>query len=262
MKILASDLDGTLFREQEIAKNDISALKKLKDNGHKFIISTGRNLRGVKEIFKDYKDVDADYLVLCNGALVLDGNFEVVYNKRIDSVTATNIIKDFIDDENICFVLDNGIDTCLIKDKYIREQEFNLESFATKIFSKDEIINLNTDYQIISLYPRSKSIEESEDIKKKILDKYGDNVEVFRNQYYLDVVPKGCSKGRGLKKVIDGKELKVDNLYTIGDSFNDISMFEITNNSYTFNYAEEKIKEIAKNHVNHVHECIDEILGA
>ena len=104
MKILASDLDGTLFREQEISKNDISALKKLKDNGHKFIISTGRNLRGVKEIFKDYKDVDADYLVLCNGALVLDGNFEVVYNKRIDSVTATKIIKDFIDDENICFV--------------------------------------------------------------------------------------------------------------------------------------------------------------
>jgi hypothetical protein len=39
-------------------------------------------------------------------------------------------------------------------------------------------------------------------------------------------------------------------------------MFEITNNSYTFNYAEEKIKEIAKNHVNHVHECINEMLGA
>lgn len=262
MKILASDLDGTLFREQEIAKNDISALKKLKDKGHKFIISTGRSLRGVEQIFKDYKDVDADYLVLCNGALVLDGNFEVVYNKRVDSTTATSLIKDFIDDENVCFTLDDGVDTCLIKDKYILEQEFNIEAFATRIFEKEEVVNLDAEYQIISMYPRSKSIEESEALKREILKKYGDKVEVFRNQYFLDVVPKGCSKGIGLKKVIDGKVLKVDNLYTIGDSFNDISMFEITNNSYTFNYAEEKIKEIAKNHVNHVHECIDEMLGA
>ena len=262
MKILASDLDGTLFREQQINKADISALKRLKDNGHKFIISTGRGLRGVRKIFKNYKDVKADYLVLYNGSLVLDKDFKIVYEKKIDKLTAKNMINDFINDDRVCFSLDDGDDTCIVEGKYIKEKEFNIEEFASKILKKEEAINSQSEYQIMSFYPKSKNTDEAEEIRNKILDKYGDKVEVFRNQYFLDVVPKGCSKGKGLKKVIDGSELKIDNLYTIGDSFNDVSMFEITNNSYTFNYAEDKIKLIARNHVNHVHECIDEILGA
>ncbi|MDU5411955.1 MAG: HAD hydrolase family protein, partial [Clostridium perfringens] len=47
---------------------------------------------------------------------------------------------------------------------------------------------------------------------------------------------------------------------TIGDSFNDISMFEITDNSYTFNRAEEGVKAHANNHVDYVHEIVDHII--
>ena len=44
MKILASDLDGTLIKEQKISQKDLDALKKLKENGHKVIVSTRRTL--------------------------------------------------------------------------------------------------------------------------------------------------------------------------------------------------------------------------
>ncbi len=54
MKILASDLDGTLIREQKISPKELNALKKLKESGHKVIVSTGRTLSGVESVFKDF----------------------------------------------------------------------------------------------------------------------------------------------------------------------------------------------------------------
>ena len=83
MKILASDLDGTLIREQKISKKDLEALKKLKQNGHKVIVSTGRTLSGVESVFKDFP-FEYDYLVLCNGGLVLNKNNDVIHEKSID----------------------------------------------------------------------------------------------------------------------------------------------------------------------------------
>lgn len=262
MKILASDLDGTLFREQEINKDDISALKKLKDNGHKFIISTGRSLRGVKRIFENYNDVAADYLVLCNGSLVLDKDLNTVYKKYIKADLSQEIIKEFIDNNDVCFYFDDGRDTYIVEGNYVKEDAFNIEEFASKVLKREEAINRKGEYQIMSVFPKDKSIESAELIKEQLIDKYGEDIEVFRNQYFLDMAPKGCSKGIGLKMIIESTNLDVSSLYTIGDSLNDISMFEITNNSYTFNHAEEKIKMYAKNHVDYVHECINQILEA
>lgn len=54
MKFLASDLDGTLFRENKIMDKDLNALKRLKELGHKVIVSTGRSLKGVKDILNEY----------------------------------------------------------------------------------------------------------------------------------------------------------------------------------------------------------------
>ena len=48
MKILASDLDGTLIVNNNISKENIEAIHRLKENGGKFIISTGRTFNGVK----------------------------------------------------------------------------------------------------------------------------------------------------------------------------------------------------------------------
>ena len=51
MKYLASDLDGTLIHNGEISKEDIDAILKLKARGYKFIISTGRSIRSIEEVF-------------------------------------------------------------------------------------------------------------------------------------------------------------------------------------------------------------------
>ena len=60
--------------------------------------------------------------------------------------------------------------------------------------------------------------------------------------------------------ILQYEKLNADCLYCVGDSFNDVSMFNITKNSYTFNEAEEKVKSYANNIIDNVYEIVDEIL--
>ena len=73
MKILASDLDGTLIVNNNISKENIEAIHRLKENSGKFVISTGRTFNGVKNIIDTYP-LEYDYLSLCNGGLIIDKN--------------------------------------------------------------------------------------------------------------------------------------------------------------------------------------------
>ena len=43
MKVAASDYDGTLFRQDRIAKSDAEAIKKWREAGHKFGVVSGRD---------------------------------------------------------------------------------------------------------------------------------------------------------------------------------------------------------------------------
>ncbi len=101
---------------------------------------------------------------------------------------------------------------------------------------------------------------KAEKIKDEIIKKYGEHVEAYRNQFFVDIVPKGCSKGNALKRILEVEDMSKDDLYVVGDSFNDVSMFNITHNSYTFNDSEEKVKEYANHEVDYVYEVIEALL--
>ena len=50
IKFLASDFDGTLYRNNKISTEDLDALKKLKEKNNKVILATGRSLKELKII--------------------------------------------------------------------------------------------------------------------------------------------------------------------------------------------------------------------
>jgi len=78
------------------------------------------------------------------------------------------------------------------------------------------------------------------------------------NVVYLDITV-DCTKGTGLQKLCSLFKEDVTS-YCIGDSFNDLDMFEKANHAYTFNRVEKEIKEKTKNQVDYVYEVIDAML--
>lgn len=259
MKYLASDLDGTLVHDNEISQRDIDAIIKLKEKGYKFIISTGRSVKGIDLTFDNYPELKYDYIVACNGSVILDKDRNVIYDNHIKSDVAERVFEELIDNENVCIHFESDGNNYLI-DPITTEGIEEYMNYFQGIVPRDEVFNRNRDYAVISMFVRNNCIKVAEEAKEELIKKFGEELEIFRNQSFVDIAPKNCSKGNGILKVLELDGGNVEKLYTIGDSYNDLSMFEITENSFTFNHVEDKVKESAKYLVDSVSQCIEKIL--
>ncbi|MDU2682543.1 MAG: Cof-type HAD-IIB family hydrolase [Clostridium sp.] len=260
MKYLACDLDGTLVQNDEIInEEDINAILKLKEEAHKFIISTGRSLEGIHKIFNKYPEIEYDYIVACNGSIIIDNNDNVIYDNFITSEVAEEVFREFIDEDGICVHFEHEGSNYLIDPEDFSGIEHLMDYFKG-VISKEDVFSKKRNYSIISLFAKNMDIDKAEEAKNLLIKKYGHAVEAFRNQYFVDIAPKDCSKGNGLKKLLELNNLDIEKLYAIGDSYNDLSMFNLTNNSFTFHHVEEQLKGYANNHVSSVSECIEKML--
>jgi len=259
VKYLASDLDGTLLQEDHtIRKEDVQAILRFKEEGNKLIISTGRPLEGIKRAFKNYPEIEYDYVVACNGSVVLDKNDNIIYNNYINPETAKLIFKDIVDDKNMFIHFENDGEVYSIESEIKVENEIGI--MFSNILPKEVVLKEDGKYTMISAMAIDEDINAAEEMKNNLIEKYGQDVEAFRNQIFVDIAPKNCSKGIALKSLSEKIGINLEDLYVIGDSYNDISMFEITDKSFTFTYAEDGVKKQANNIVNSVAECINKIL--
>ncbi|MGL4849529.1 MAG: Cof-type HAD-IIB family hydrolase [Clostridium sp.] len=259
MKILASDMDGTLVIEDKINEKDVQAINELKKKGHKFIVSTGRTLSGMGNIFEKHK-LPYDYMVLCNGALILDENNKIIYKNVIENKKIKSIIETFRDKENLMMYMDDGENFYIVQtENIIKNEIYFFEGIDYIKITPDEALKLEQDFIMGSIFACDKDISKAINAKE-ILNEILHEGESFRNEYFVDIVPSGCSKGKGLEKVLEIENKGIESLYTIGDSYNDISMFQITENSYTFNRVENEVKKHAKNNVDYIYELIEKML--
>lgn len=199
-KILFSDIDGTLVNgDQPISSKDQEAIKKLREKGHYFSFCTGRNIQETKIITPYF---EYDYLVLNNGAMIVDQQDQVLYRKQIKNEIAKEILNESMQ-----------------KYPYLNYTFF--DGKQTYGFINEKTCKLT-------------------------------------NVVYLDITV-DCTKGTGLQKLCSLFKEDVTS-YCIGDSFNDLDMFEKANHAYTFNRVEKEIKEKTKNQVDYVYEVIDAML--
>ena len=82
VKIIASDMDGTLLDSQKNFPKEMDyVLGKLNEKNVRFIVASGRQYYNLVEIFKRF---DQDFIYISeNGAMVLD-NDKMIYFDEID----------------------------------------------------------------------------------------------------------------------------------------------------------------------------------
>lgn len=262
MKILASDLDGTIvFNRTEMLEKDLNAINILRKNNVKFVISTGRGFKEVKDLIHRY-NLKYDYLSLCNGGLVLDKDNNVVLDRWVPNRVYKNILKDYYNYNDSVISCDDGNSSYIVwKNELKSVDELSYLNFPFKRISIEDAKAINSNFRMICLFTFSKDCTWASKVKKEVLNKYGDYVEAYRNQCYIDVVPSSCSKGNALLKILDIEKSNINDLYTIGDSLNDLSMIKITPNGYTFNRADEEMKKYTSNKVDNFCDLADIILS-
>ncbi|MGL5821468.1 MAG: HAD-IIB family hydrolase [Sarcina sp.] len=246
-KFLISDVDHTIYFLDNRSVRNSKAIKEFQNAGNKVIACTGRSLNGIIETEKEI-DIKFDYYLLLNGAMVVDEKMNIISHKYIDESCIQGIL-DITGNANVSVCVNDGFDYHLVKGNH---PKLKLKSISE--LKEIKLSGLSVGYQ----GDDNQFDDLLNGIANEINRVHGEMVTAYKNTRYIDIVPKGCSKGYAIKKLQQKWKLENKDIFTIGDSENDITMLENKDYvSFTFNDSKEFLKEMVNHVVMEFPECID-----
>ncbi len=233
-KIIAADLDGTLFTDDKtILPETMEALKKAAAMGIHIIPSTGRPLAGVSETVLGMGITD--YVLTCNGAAVYDvKNGSLLFETPIPWEKAADII-DSLDGLHL------SLDAFIGKDAYKdRLKPDIIDSLAVSEHIKNYIRSTRIYVDDLPAYIRTEKknvhkftlnfcrdggdgyIDRKETLA--VLSDIGGITVVSGGEGNLEITSLGVSKGTALLKTGELLNVPREEIIAFGDSGNDIDM--------------------------------------
>ena len=255
IKLLASDLDGTLVYNNEIATVDLEAVKKLKQADIKFVICTGKTYAMTKYVCNK---LNPSYGIFGNGTQVMNiqTGEEIIKNTitNIQVIKCLEIAKKH--NLHIHIYTDNKIiaqkeleymayrNYILYKDQVKFEIVDSLESYIKK--EKPNILKLifSGEKELLEV---KKEIETKGNVKAIQIKKYGEYIDkiVGKEYEYLDIVPKNVTKYQALNQLREYLNIPFEEIMTIGDNLNDIEMVKNVGIGVAIGGSYEEVQKVA-----------------
>ncbi|QVK17967.1 HAD family hydrolase [Mycoplasmatota bacterium] len=258
IKHIFCDLDGTLLKDfNKILDEDIKALQAAQEKGLTVSIATGRLDYEIKMIMNKYQL--KGYRISQNGAVVFDELNQLVYEKSISNEDTLTILKALKGYHIVIFF--QTADAYIVEEKIPLIVEFEKSQSLITYNENKNILKELDKHQFISI---SIWAEEDHNIEiKKQLDKVlpPHLVSYVSSKYTLDITDVENSKGNGIKQICEKNKISLNEIAVIGDSQNDLSMFNITDNSYVMDEADVEVKKHAQFCVESVKHAVFDILN-
>ncbi|MEG0823361.1 MAG: HAD family hydrolase [Erysipelotrichaceae bacterium] len=240
MKLFATDYDGTLRTKEKIAEEDIEAIKEWRKQGYIFAIVTGRSMESIIEQQK-LNNFEFDYIVGNNGGVIYDQNLKLLKEECFKFDAALEIIKFIETIDCASYVINDGFHRCkcTINSKQTDYKYANVVS----AISKEEIMNNKKIAQLVI------SLEDNEyalKVTKEINERFKEYATAYTNVNCIDIAPVGVSKYEGVNYIAKLTKICEDEVYTIGDSYNDLSMIKAYKGDCVATSHEAIIKESNK----------------
>ncbi|WNM13785.1 Cof-type HAD-IIB family hydrolase [Mesomycoplasma ovipneumoniae] len=246
------DLDGTVLSDSansEIHPDTESEIKRAVELGHVVCILTGRPWRSTKPIYEKL------------GLNTIVANFNGAYiHNPTDSEFIPTI--NYINLNDILYI---------IGDKRVKAETSNVaiegpgwakikkrDKQLEKVFGFDHIKNLKPglNYNKIPLKPTclildTKPTTNINDFKSYLERRYGDLGEFSawskgeNHTYVFDMTAIGVNKSKAVSMLSRYYKIDLENIISIGDSYNDIGMFEISTISVAMANSPQQVKKHA-----------------
>lgn len=232
MALIFIDLDNTMLFKGKPAKGVKETIKELKEKNHIVAIATGRN---PKLLYGVDKELEIDNLVLANGSYVV-WHKEVIRENYIDNSVVKRMM-DFADQEKFDLVIE-------YLDEYI---SYRKDTDAADKFSEN--YHLEKARYDNKFYPQRNvfaMVVFSDNVVEKIKQFFPELQFNKSSQYGYDVNPSGDLKAEGIKAVINHLQYPLEEIYAIGDSYNDVSMLKLVKHGIAMGNAVEELKKVAE----------------
>ncbi|MDX8047661.1 HAD family hydrolase [Gracilibacillus sp. S3-1-1] len=254
IRLFATDLDGTLLKRGNIIKQeDIDAIGRLHEQQIDFAVATGRMERDIIRISQEIKH-DA-HRISQNGAFAHTKNNDVILANTFDVATSKALHKAVS-----AFTTPFCITTA--DEAYISFKTPEIKAMDDyAYFPIVEGVDFEDDYNDEFLPSRYMLIGDEKDIlnsQKQIDEAFHEVSESYQSDpRCVDIVPKGVSKAAGLTALAKHLHIELHEIAVIGDSFNDIPMFNMTPHSFAMSTAPKTVQQQAAHVVDDVFEAID-----
>lgn len=260
IKLIASDLDGTLLDEpNRISKINLDAIEYAYQKGAKFCFSTGRDLQSVKDItcLLNHKPV----LLLGNGSEVYDEDENLVFqnffnNKYLEEVCE---IMNKHDVPHMIFTTDGFYTTTNpveVRRRFIerigkiKNQEMahifatNMDKPCNNLVQIEDIQEFAKTKKVLKVEGFHYNSKPVEDVKKE-LEKFTELSHLSTGKNNVEVTNLTATKGLALKRYCEYANIKEDEVMVMGDSHNDLSMFEFFKYCFAPENSIQEIKNFA-----------------
>ncbi len=262
MKLLATDLDGTLLNENhEISEENVQAIKKAEEHGIQVVVATGRTYHAAK---KPLEAAGLNLPIIClNGAKIYDNAGQLLKSTPLEEQDCKRI-QAICEKEGLYFevftnqggftksregFLQVMIDIMMsfhptttreeIREMALQrfqDEEIKITPDINKLFEREDIIV----YKILAFSIKNENLNP---IYLQLKDK--EDLAITSSGFSnLEFNHKDAQKGPALEHFAKTLNIAMKDVMAIGDSYNDVSMLTMAGRGVAMANADNEIKQL------------------
>ena len=246
-KILAVDLDGTLFDDnKDICKKNIDALNAMLDAGHVLAVDTGRPTHVMKNLLKPFGLFEREnvYLLGYQGTVgVRAVDDEIIFGHYLDNDAAINLLGYSKAADFSTLAFEFGSIYSFRQDSAIdRYSEISKEKI-TIIDSPEDLRGHNLTKLMVVDFNNPDALFDFQAAHSKEMSEHF--LSMFSDVAFLEYIGKDTNKGVGMAELAKYLNIPIENTVACGDERNDIYMVRLAGVGVAVANAREELKSEA-----------------
>ena len=266
IKLIVTDMDGTLLNgTMDISDRATEAIYRAQESGLEFAVATGRTVKSGYGMVKE-KGITCPFIEL-NGARMFDANEELQFTRAIDK-DETKALIEIMDKYGIHneFYTEDAIYSSHSMDEYMKSFKAVFQSINRSLSDAEvtEMVagrlhdfNIQTvdDYGFLYQDPKIKVLKaifntvDDEailgEIKNDIESTLTNLIVTSASSKNIEINNKLANKGQAVSEYAAMRGYKPNEVITIGDNINDVTMLQWSEHSYAVSNAHTIAKKAA-----------------
>ena len=241
ISLVLADVDGTLVtREKILTERAVRAVKRLRERGIRFAITSGRPPKGMGMLIAPL--AISEPIAGFNGGLFVKPDLSIIEARTLSRETADKTVQ-ILRDHKVDIWVYSGEDWLVpdAKGPHVDREQWTVK-FAPKV-TNDFSQALDSAVKIVGV---SDDLELMKKVEKDAQEALGDTASAARSQpYYLDVTHPQANKGGVVTSLETMLGVKAAEIATFGDQPNDVLMFRKSGISIAMGQASDEVKGAA-----------------
>ena len=242
IKLVVTDVDGTIVAKDEILHPEVPALaKQLRRQGIIYTIATGRVESQVEEYVKQLELDDTPYIA-CNGGVIVRGG-QVVFRRTVPLAPLRQAVAVAEALEMSVLYSKNGVERACRLTDYVRQQQRDFGRYQEVIpFDEKMWESLEIDKLVFMAKVRDGSLDAVEALCRRLPEEFG--YKRYANKA-LEVLHRDSTKEKGVQSLADMLGIPMEQVMAVGDDLNDLGMLRAAGIGVAVGNAQEPAKEAA-----------------